>query len=158
MTDNFHRLFREGDCLHNEHQVAGDNGHFGHINGNIGTLAHGYANVGSCQRLRVVYAVANHGHYLALLLQLCYKLGLIGWESLGLEVVDANLLRNGSGRLMVIAREHVHLNAQLLELSNGLGGGGLHPIGNGGYGNQAVVLGHEHNGLGLFFQPFYGCL
>ncbi len=64
------------------------------------------------------------------------------------------LLRHGPGRLLVIAREHVHLDTALLQVLHRLPGGGFDPIGNGQDRQHLMAVGKENHRLGLFLQGF----
>ena len=46
-------------------QVAADQGQVARLDGHVGAGAHGQAQVGLCERGRVVDAVADHGHHSA---------------------------------------------------------------------------------------------
>ena len=82
--------------------------------------------------MRVVDAVAYHGHCLALGLQLLHEVFLVLWLHLRAIVLDAGFCGNSLGTLVFVARTHIDLYALVLKCLHGLAGMGLEDLGGGG--------------------------
>ena len=65
LTDHTHRALRETDGIGDTTEVSSHECHLGYFHGDVRTLAHGDAHIGSSQSLRVVDTVAHHRHVLA---------------------------------------------------------------------------------------------
>ena len=102
-------------------QAAADQGDVGGGDGDVGAGADGDAEVGLGQGGGVVDAVADHRDHVPVGLEGGDAVGLVGGQDLGDDVVDADLGRDGLGGGGVVAGHHPDLQAEGLQLGDGLG-------------------------------------
>ena len=77
LADHRDGTLGEGDGIGDAAQVGAHERHLGHLHRYVGTLAHGDADIGSGEGLRVVDAVAHHRHMAAFMLQLSDEVLLV---------------------------------------------------------------------------------
>ena len=82
-----------------EHDVGG-------LDRDVGARADRDPDVGLREGGGVVDAVADHGDLLALVLESLDIAGLVLGRDLGEHAVDAELVSDGRGRALVVARDH----------------------------------------------------
>ena len=146
LLDGGHGAPRQGDGGDDAAQVAADQGDVGGGDGDVGAGADGDAEVGGGQGGGVVDAVADHRDHVPVGLEGGDPGGLVGREDLGDDVVDADLSGDGVRGGGVVAGHHPDLQAEGLQLGDGLGGVGLDGVGDGHQAGQGAVDGDVHRG------------
>ena len=120
------RAAGQADGVGGDAEVAADEGEVAGFDGDVGAGAHGEAEVGLGEGGGVVDAVADHGDDLALGLEAADDVDLVGGEDLGDDLVDADLVGDGSGGPLVVAGEQDRVAARAPRSSrDGLGQVGL---------------------------------
>ena len=89
------------------------------LHGDIGARPDGDTDIGRRQRRGVIDAVAHHGHDLALLLHFLDLRGLVLGKDFGEDRIDAELLRDGIGHRLGVARQHGDLDVPLVQRAHG---------------------------------------
>ena len=89
--------------------------YIGTLHGHVGAGADGEAHVGLRQRGRIVDAVTDHADLVALRLQFFELLRLLSRQYIGKCDVDTEFLADALGGGTIIAGEHGHFHAALLE-------------------------------------------
>ena len=142
------------DCGGHIAQAALHQHHVRRVDGHIRARTDGNADVGPGQGGRVVDAVAHHGD-LALLLQLTNDAFLALGQNACDDLIHARLRADGSGRAFVIAGEHDHMQAHVLQLPNRAGAVLLDHVRHGDHTQQLSVPAEEQrrfSGFGQFFR------
>ena len=125
----------------------------GGVDGHVGACANGDAGVSTGQGGGVVDAVAYHG-YLAAGLKLADDSLLAVGQDARDDLVHARLSANGVGGALVVAGEHHHPDAHVLELPDGLGAVRLDGVGHGDDAQQMACAAEEEGRLALSGQLF----
>ena len=139
--------------------------HIGCVNGNIGTGTDGDAGVRAGQGGGIVDAVAHHGHLAAFLQPADHGLLAVGQNACN-DLVHARLSANGIGGALVVAGQHDHPDAHVLQLPDGAGAVLLEGVRHGDHAHQAACTAKEEGRFALSGQPGgfglefggYGCL
>ena len=84
--------------------------------------------IGRGEGRRVVDAVADHRDSSAALLEAADGVGLLGWQDLRRDLVDAEAPRNGVGNGLGIAGDHGHPEAEGMQPVDRLRGPGPHLV------------------------------
>ena len=79
--------------------------------GLIGTGTYGEADIGLCQCRRVIYAISNHTHFVAIALQSLYDAGLVPGQHPAMYNSYAELLCDGLSSVRMVAGAHHQLYA-----------------------------------------------
>ena len=127
-------------------QVAAHQGHWRGLHGDVGAGAHGDADISGRQGRGVVDAVAGHAHDSAAGFELADQAVLVLRRDAGVKAPDAELAGDVARRAFLVAGEHDHVDAQRLQLRQGLGRAGLHRIADQDRRNGATVDRQEHRG------------
>ena len=131
--------------------------HIRRVNGHVRAGANGDARIRPGQGRGIVDAVAYHGD-LALGLQLPDYSLLAVRQDPGNDLVHSGLGPDGLSCALVIAGEHDHLNAHILQLPNGPGAVRLHGVRHGDHTCKCAVIGKEQRCLTLLCQSVgLGC-
>ncbi len=70
--------------------------------------------------------------------------GFVGGEYFSVDPINPQLLCDGLRRATIVARDHRHLNTEILEALNGPSSAGLDRIGHGYEPCRFTVYGDEH--------------
>ena len=98
------------------------------LHGHIGAGAHGDADFGLTEGGRVVDAIAGHRDMLATGPQHFHMGDFSGGFDLGFHRIEPELFGHRGGGAAVVAGKHDELQAERMEVFDGLGGGGLDRI------------------------------
>jgi len=109
----------------NPAQVAFDECHLGTVHRDIGSGAHGHADVSLRERRCVINAIARDRNDAAFMLELLHQCELVGRFHFTVHLVDAELGGDRLRRRQPISRRHDDVHARGLELRQRLGGRGL---------------------------------
>ena len=124
----------------------------GGIDSDVGTGAHGKADVGYRQRRGVVDAVAHHRHAAAGGL-LALDVGRLVLRALaGVHLGNAGLGGNGVGGSLLVAGEHHHLHTQPLQSGNGRGRRWPQTVGQRQQSQRRIAGGQRQHSLALRVQ------
>ena len=140
----------EFDGPGNVEQVVFHEHDVGRFHGHIGAGANGDADIGAGKGRCVVDAVANHGDFLAFVLQTADFALLILWQYFRDDAVGADLLANGFGGFGMVAGEHDDINAHALQFFNGSLAGWLDDIGDSDDAAENTILSKEERCFALF--------
>jgi hypothetical protein len=130
-------------------QVGRENGHAGRLEGDVAAVAQGDPHVGPGQRGAVVDAVAGHGDDVASALQVADVGLLLAGQHPGLYAGDSGGPSHGGGRGLLVARQHVDLDAAAAELRDGLARSLAQAVRNGRYGQCTVLVGEPDDAVCL---------
>src|SRR5690606_6152135 len=110
--------------------------------------------VGKCQRLTIINAIANHSYNPSLSLQHLDKGGLIPRQYFGLNIIDSHLCRHRFSCLTVIAGKHINFDVPTTQGLDGLARRILHLVGHSHNSPQCAVTRQENGGLSLAAKAF----
>ncbi len=128
-----------------EHDVGG-------LYGDVGAGADGDAHVGLRERGGVVDAVAHHGHFPALGLELGDLGRLVAGQHLGDYRVDADDPGDAAGSGLVVAGQHDDLDVEVAQRGDRGRGGVSHGIGEGDESDGFPVDGDDDGGAAVLGQ------
>src|SRR5262249_39608018 len=103
---------------HHSHEAALDQRNVARLDRNVGPGADREANVGLCERGRVVDAVTHHSDGLTFELKFLHLVRLVVGQHLGKYTFDADLARNGAPRALIVAGQHDYFDAKRLQCVN----------------------------------------
>ena len=106
------RRTRQLDGRHDVPRVAPDKDDAGRLDGDVGAGADRDPHIGRRQRRCVVHAVTDHGHLAATFLEALDRSGLVGWQDLCGDLVDAEPASDRVGHGLAVAGDHRHPDAQ----------------------------------------------
>ena len=135
-------------------EVAAQQGDAGAFDRHIGTRPHGDADIGGGEGRCVVDAVAGHGDDTAFGPKLLHHRGLVLGQHLRADVVDAQAARHGLSGRAIVARHHHQPKTCGLQVADGVGGGGLHRIGDAEDAGDRAVDRDEDGRSALLSQGF----
>jgi hypothetical protein len=113
------RRLRQPDDLHSVAWVAIDEDDVGGFDGYVGSGTDGNAYVGSSERGRVIDAVARHGNDAALLLELLDVFAFCVRQHLGDDAIQPKFFGYPVGHFLLVARQHHHFDAHLMQRADG---------------------------------------
>ena len=134
-----HRFLRQTHNARQHLQVGRRQGHHRCLNCNIGSVAHGYRYIGTCQRRGVVDAVACHCHDASAVLHVEDIFFLVVGQHLGLEARSTHFLSHSCGRGVVVASEHIHPQTEPFQRGDCRRGSFLDHVGKHKHREQAVA-------------------
>ena len=130
--------------------------HVGGVDGHVGAGADGDAHRGPLQGGGVVDAVPHHGHGAACQQTADHRLLAVG-QYPGDDLVHPGLPADGIGRARIVAGEHHHTDAHVLQLSHRLGGVGFDGVRHGDQAQNGVIFPEIQGRFALFGQRLPLC-